>query len=61
MIKCGEGPFCRRKEECSGFHLLCLCPHEKKIPVNEVMYVKDQRDFFFFLTIERSYGSWRKI
>ena len=44
MIKCGEGPTCRRKEECSGFHVLCLCPHEKKIPDNEVMYVKDQKE-----------------
>ena len=40
----GEGPSCRRKEECSGLHVLCLCPYEKKVLDNKVIYVKDQRE-----------------
>ena len=44
FIKCGEGSACSKKEDCSGFHVLCSCPQEKKIPDNEVMYVKDQRE-----------------
>ena len=30
--------------ECTGFHVLCKCPPERKIPETEVGFIKDQRE-----------------
>ena len=43
IVKCGEGQSCRSKD-CTGFHVICNCPPEKKIPETEVRFIKDQRE-----------------
>ena len=44
IINCGGDKACRDVENCTGFHVFCTCPTEKKIPEKEVMFIKDQRE-----------------
>ena len=44
IINCGGDKACRDVENCTGFHVFCTCPTEKKIPEKEVMIIKDQRE-----------------
>ena len=44
IINCGGGKACRSKDDCSGFHILCACPPDQRIPESEVRFIKDQRE-----------------
>lgn len=43
IINCGGDQACRSKDDCTGFHVLCSCPPDRRIPEKEVQFIKDQR------------------
>jgi hypothetical protein len=43
IINCGGDQACRSKEDCTGFHVLCSCPPDRRIPEKDVRFIKDQR------------------
>lgn len=45
IINCGGGKACRNEKDCTGFHILCVCPEgDERIPDKDVKFVKDQRE-----------------
>ena len=44
IYKCSGGEACCDKQLCSGYHVRCECSAEFKIPIQEVSFVKDQRE-----------------
>ena len=45
IYECGQLAACRAPDECTGFHVFCVCPlAHKRIPNLEVAFVKDQRE-----------------
>ena len=44
IVNCGGGKACRNEEDCTGFHILCQCPLDERIPEKDVKFVKDQRE-----------------
>ena len=42
--KCEGREACRDPGQCTGYHAICACKKEDKIPDKEVKYVKDQRE-----------------
>ena len=44
IYECGQLAAWRAPDECSGFHVFCVCPlAHKRIPNLEVTFIKDQR------------------
>ena len=43
-INCGGGKACRDEKNCTGFHILCECPEEERIPEKDIRFIKDQRE-----------------
>ena len=44
IYECGQLAACRAPDECTGFHIFCVCPlAHKRIPNLEVTFIKDQR------------------
>ena len=39
-----RGKACRDEKNCTGFHILCECPDEERIPEKDVRFIKDQRE-----------------